>query len=280
MHLQIINYFAFADACGRFDTTSLPLQTKMELLVSDFTDSQAFQEKDGEFRDIATWPGLTFTEGGAISEINWEFDVFEAIMDDNYRPDINVGGSIDFRFLPDGVETVEIISFELSGTVTTSLLPDTIHFFDINDNRLAGEFDATRLPPAIIHLSVHRNDFEGEFRIDALPDTLERLDISENRFSGGLDLTQITAPIVYFYAEKNNFSGILNASKLPVSTKRVWVYGNGFKQDSLSVDAAHLDVCGLRVDEGTFAELVGVNGSLLNIQEEKTGLVITEKKKE
>ena len=127
-------------------------------------------------------------------------------------------------------------------------------------------------------MSIKCNDFEREFRINALPASPEQLFISENRFSMDLDLTKLTAPKLYFfYAEKNNFCGILNVSKLPPSLMRVWVSGNGFKQDSLSVDATRLGVVGLWVDEGTFGEIVGVNGSVLKIQKSTKGLVISRK---
>ena len=272
MRFSIIRSLVAADACGRLDAASLPTQAKMELLIAGFAQTQRLQDKDGGFGAIEEWPGLTFDKSGAVTKIQWSSGYFDSTTEEETLSGANTSGSIDFRFLPDSLDTLEIASFGLKGTLTTALLPRPIWYLDISENRLSGEFDTAHLPPSIIVLEVHKNKFVGEFQLDALPHSLERIDISNNRFSGPLDFTKLTAPVEFFYADSNKFCDGLDVSKLPPSLRRIWVLDNNFKQDTLCVDVSHLHAsCGIRVDACAFGAITGANGTSLNIEDGNEG---------
>ena len=183
---------------SRFDATSLPQQTLMELLVQDIRTDK-FQNADGDHLEACAWPEVSCNMAKDVESITF-----------------CLHGQ---AFFPDG------------GTIHIDFIPQTVETFIVSENNLEGTCDTWRLPREMNSFFAHYNRLHGSFDLAGLPRDLFALSIAQNRFSGGLSIGDLPPQLTYFNAECNFFTGSLDLGKLPETLSRFTVDRDRFEAD-------------------------------------------------
>ena len=164
---------------GRVDINMLSDQTLMELLVEGFNEESKrnYHDQTGAFLDVCDWPNFFCKDDGRVTS----FDSFEEI-----------GGTIEFAYLPPKFEWFYSEWANLSGTLETILLPSCLNWFTIEQSNLHGTIDFTALPSKIESFHITANRLTGSAVFNKLPENLKTLHLCENQFRGTLCLTEFS----------------------------------------------------------------------------------------
>ena len=101
---------ADTNGIGRFDISLLSQQARMELLVGEFARNTIFKDENGDFLDIADWPGLEVNAEGEVTEI--------AVSNE---PGLVLRGcSLLVHLLPDTIYSIEFLNGSLKGSLTAT----------------------------------------------------------------------------------------------------------------------------------------------------------------
>ena len=218
-----ILYLAVDTQLGRVDRSSLSDQILIEMLVQGFTGiaKGRYQDKFGVFIDVCEWCGvdcdaenrvtavydIEFTAGEiSLSHIPPKVESFEMYSK-------NLTGTLEAGDLPQCLETFDISGNAFDGTVDFQNLPRALAHFDINTNAFTGSADLTTLPHSLRVLWMHANRFSGELCLSSPPQRLNHINLSANAFSGDFCLPNPPKTLVSFGASKNNFNTIAVVSK-------------------------------------------------------------------
>ena len=188
------------DPLGRADPQMLSQQAQMELLVAGIHDTDKFQDAQGNFLDVADWPGVHATDG-VIDAIEWLF--------------ILGNGSLCFEWLPKTLTVFNVYTNELVGTIDLCSLPANLTHFLVHHNHLSGSADLRNLPKNLTDLWLMENMMSGSLDLTSLPETLENLRCESNQFSGSIDVTKLPKSIKAVVLNDNALSGSLILSILP-----------------------------------------------------------------
>ena len=179
---------------GRVDLSTLSDQTLAELLIDGFSDEakKTYQDENGVFFDVCEWPEFECDADGRVTRLR--------IMDD-------IGGTIDFSYVPPKCAEACLDTSDASGKLETSALPACLEWLTITQTYLDGTVDFTSLPRKMTSFNGSANEFTGSAVLESLPDTLEILSIFENQFSGTLCLTNLPPRLSSLSVFENKFTG-------------------------------------------------------------------------
>ena len=247
MQIQLI---LTADALpGRFDSTMLDDQARMELLVADLTEVQGYlRDADGNFLSFVEWNNVAIDEdSGLIKCIGFQHEG---------------AGSIHLEYMPESVETLTIMETTISGTIETSNLPEGMKYIQIcgpNGRRsdrkfgfhgtldctslpkhletceisctmLSGCVDLTKLPEGLCELTLRDNFFDGTIELEDLPKGLTLLNLGDSDFSGELCFSNLPQSLHTLTLCRCAFSGAIVLEKLPPVIAVIHLQGNKFSR--------------------------------------------------
>ena len=199
-----------ADASiGRFDRNSLSDQTLMELFVEDLPEKEKYrlQDEEDDFKDIAHWEMVKLNDFHRVTSIQTEREL---------------GGSLNFAYVPPLCLEIVAESASLLGTIETSALPDGLQLLSIRNNSLRGTFGFERLPQQMKYVDIYQNDFSGSAVLDNLPAALEDLDLSFNNFDGTVSLDLLPQTLQTLNMSQNPLTGAFILRSPPASLDALW----------------------------------------------------------
>ena len=250
---------------GKFDQLSLSDQASMELLVQCFDEKtqKRYKNQDGHFIDISEWPIVRCNDEGIVTYLDLPGPEYESggyYTDDDYYYDseddyseyASLAGSLETKYIPRQLATLEIQQCSLTGTFDVSALPATVEYLTIEDvermdgtidfgnlpecskrvficnTGFSGSADLTCLPQPLTFLHITNNRFSGEVDLTKLPPNLKKLNLRENAFVGSVDLRALPETIIFLNIGANQLSGTLDISMLPKSMRELSIYENDF----------------------------------------------------
>jgi len=157
---------------GRVDYGNMCDQQKMEKLVEGVEEVSFFMHDvdEGEFKEIANWPGVTSEENGDIVlEIDWRFKFLR--------------GTMDLSWMPSMVTYFDISANFISGTLNAAALPRTLKHINIGSNKFSGTVDWELIPSNVEYVRLSLNQFKGSVDLNVLPSTLKTLNVNRNTFT-------------------------------------------------------------------------------------------------
>ena len=229
-----------ADPLGRFSALSLSQQSLMEMLVQDFSDVKIAKDADGAFFDIKEWSVLRIDENGDIVAIYIDaedadfFDV-PSIKERSF----DAGGSIDFQYVPQTVQFLDLGCMMLEGQLETSILPSVLDNLSVGGNRLKGTFDIKGLPKGMEYINIPANKLHGSLAMDCLPSPMEIFNAWDNEFSGTVNLTELSPMLKKLSLSFNRLEGPLVLLNVPPALKDVELHNNSFDTEKVVLDAKH-----------------------------------------
>ena len=190
---------------GKFDQLSLSDQASMELLVQCFDEKtqKRYKDQDGHFIDISKWEIVNCNDEGIVTYLElpgpeyesdgyYTDDDFYYDSEDDFPEDASLAGSLETKYIPRQLATLEIQQCSLTGTFDVSALPATVKSLIIEDvERMHGTFDFGNLPECSKCVHIINSGFSGTVDLTCLPQSLTSLHISRTRFSGEVDLTKL-----------------------------------------------------------------------------------------
>ena len=256
-------------ALGRLEYTTMSQQALMECLIASFTSESCkpFQDENGNFTDIAEWPGIELNSAGNVTHMNWK----------------NKGGSIDFQWLPQHVQVIELRrSKDLSGSIDFGLLPRPLERLTITDTSITGEMFFETLPPQIAKLDLRNNAFALHFELSKAPETLRTLEIQSEKgldfdlqtFSrnlhvilicschvqGSLSFVNSPPELRRLHLSTNNLSGTLSLTGAAQTLEEAILYSNTF-HGALNLSDLPETLSTINIAKNKFTELV-IEGTL------------------
>ena len=212
--MLILHYFSFVDhSLGKFDVTALSQQMLMEMLVSGLSDTKKYRAADDEFIDVCHWRGVKCNEDGdAISMMlsghgTVNLSCMARTLQRFQTTFSQLKGSLETKFLPDGLVKLVVHDNQLCGSVDFAALPVAMQECVLTKNAFSGSADFTQLPPVLTRLEIQRNAFSGEVDFSSLPETLARFLLGKNFFSGSLRITRLPKALTLLSLDENKFVG-------------------------------------------------------------------------
>ena len=239
---QMYTVFAIEEHLGRPDFASLSQQTLMELLVEDIeSSSQLFHGRDGSFRDVAEWSGIT-CEDGTVTEIRW-WSVQAPFFPGN--------GHISLKWIPSSVTHFLILFNDFTGTLQAHELPIRLHTINLSYNQLEGSIKTHDLPRALVDAYFISNRFSGTLDLQSLPTHMENFDVCCNSFKGSVNLANLPQTLQTLPLGSNEFHGTIDLTRVPPSIIAINLSGNYFRQDvirigPLSKNLKSINLCGVK----------------------------------
>ena len=137
--MQIQMFAAFFIACddgiGRFDRSTLPQQTLMELFIFGLNDPEKICGSRDDPADVCEWEGVKCNVDGEVEKFYW-------IGERGHGT-----GTLGLEFLPCSMKSLQMWRNALSGTIQLADLPGKIEVVYLNVNQLTAN-------PTKGHLSV------------------------------------------------------------------------------------------------------------------------------
>ena len=109
---------------SRLDPTLLSPQAQMDIAFQGTENKTDFTDEDGNFRDIHEWPDIDLEDIYDEKEDNNVLGIFFSVLEG--FEDSALGGTINFRFLPESIVDLHLEGNELHGTVQTRDLPKSL----------------------------------------------------------------------------------------------------------------------------------------------------------
>ena len=206
-------------ALGRLDYDGLSEQGRMEILIDGACPEfkAIVSDENMAFKDVAEWPGVTSNADGHITEIEIDYEIYEA-MD----------GTAHLDFLPPNLTNCDMAQMKARGTLETAKLPQNLIKFAIDLNYFHGVVDFSALPKNIELFNIAYNNFSGSCDLTKLPETLKHILLSSNRFSGEVNLTNLPPQMEIIFLSSNNFTGELCLDYLPETLEELFLHKNKF----------------------------------------------------
>ena len=214
---------------GRFDISLLSQQARMELIAQEFACNTIFKDENGDFLDIADWPGLEVNDDGEVTEIAISNEpglvlrgspflvhLLPDTIDTIQIPDGMLKGSLDCTQLPVSATIIHLALNDFSGSVDLTQLPLNMHVFDISSNNFSGSVDITKLPSTVESFNLSFNKFSGTLDVGRLPAVLEMFEMFSNKFQGSLDVSTMPSTLVELTFDENSLTGSVDCTRLPL----------------------------------------------------------------
>ena len=225
------------DGLGRFDASSLPSQTRMELLIDGLETEglkRLFRLADGEYRDVCAW-SIIMCIDSEVDGVYMEDLTIQGSVDLQYMPLTvkvfracrnRIAGSADLTQLSPALEHFDIANNHFKGEITLTALPHSLRSFTVAHNFLTGSLNLSQLPPCLEQFIASSNRFQGEVDFASLPSTLRELDISINLLRGPVDFKNLPKGLVSLLLYKNRFTGSFSLDSLPPAPETMDVSTN------------------------------------------------------
>ena len=152
---------------GRFDAHMLTEQQMLELFFTPINEEDARADLRGDADDGCTWTGVTCTDSGSITKIEW------------CSWDVHLKGSIDFQRMPPHAKFINFYDVELTGEIDTTGLPDSLEEICLQDCAFSGTIDLGSLPRGMTAFEVYNNNVTVIQNVRNLPEKLMHLIIHE-----------------------------------------------------------------------------------------------------
>ena len=251
---------ADTDGFGRVDLSSLSDQTLMELLVGDIQRNTMLRDSEGEFLEIHSWNGLTFSDTGELLDIDFDAEAVMDGHDDVVSYIVGPKGSIDLKWIPMTVRYFTIVDLALEGVVETRELPEHLEYFDISANIFRGTFCIASLPQKIQSVKIASNLLDGTLDMVHLPPHVTLFVAEFNRFHGSLDFSDLPKNIVTLRVGFNDFQGTVDLSKIPSKMRFFAMQSTKVKQDQLVVRVPDPGVEYFYLTKANFGSIVDTSG--------------------
>ena len=240
---------------GRLDSAALPDQQMMELLIGGLPDSfqKEFRDKNGLFTAVSTWGFVKCDEN---TENVLSVRIFHKKM----------GGTLDLKYVPRGVQDVEVQA-AVSGSLDTAALPDTLLNFSLYNTNFAGSVDFCTLPRALRSFYLLSANCSGTCDFSALPRKLRVLCLPRNRFQGSVALVNLPETLAEIDLKNNCFDGELRVVQLPPCVRMCDISRNTFTSLVLGaaisvVENAKSDAPTVDVNWNFISSVVDENGDV------------------
>ena len=162
-------------------SASLPQEYKLLKFIENVSNRHTSWDAD---IPACEWDGVTCNEEGKVVKIDWSLR--------------NLGGTLEWKHLPDTLLEIRMYSNKLSGSI---VLED--------------------LPPGLEYLSVGTNRFTGCVNLQAMPKTMKKLLIGNNELGGSVSFCHLPDKLFFLYlADNANLSGTLMPSELSSRLKK------------------------------------------------------------
>ena len=212
--------FSMCDpALGRLDYASLSDQALMEMLVDGMAekDKNSFQDANGNYTDISTWPLVRLRNDHVVQMGFWTRNIGDR--------------QFPFELIPPLVEHCALYQTSVNGTLDTKVLPRTLLRFDVTENKLHGELNFPAFPRGLKEIIICYNQFSGSCALHDLPDELVRFDAMSNNFGGEVALNDLPSTLERLFLKRNNLSGQIAIDRLPAPMQFLDLGENKFYGD-------------------------------------------------
>ena len=235
---------------GRVNRNDITQQSRLELLIEDLLDKSRFHDKDGFYKDVCEWDGVTLDVENLVVGILW------ASMNTAFFPQ---GGSLDLQWIPETAVSFTVYKAGIAGNFDVKYLPRHIQLFDLAQNTFTGDVDLTHLPSTVRGIFLGNNCLTGTLDFTMLPLSLRKLYLQENQFTGSINLIGLTDTIEELSVAGNQLSGTLNLSELPNSMQVLILEENKFKGSLRIKLSEHIQIVILK--KNNFFGTVVVDGT-------------------
>ncbi|KNH07883.1 hypothetical protein XU18_1515 [Perkinsela sp. CCAP 1560/4] len=167
--LAVVLFTASDDGVSKFDPSTLPLQTLMELFIFGFDEPEKLCGSRENPDELCQWQNVTCN---ADEEVNKFVCTCQGLR-----------GTLGFKFLPSTMGTLGMPINALTGTIKFADLRGNMEFISLHTNQLTGSLDLDCLPATMRGLSLHKNKFTGQVSLEHLPEGLQSLSVSTNQLS-------------------------------------------------------------------------------------------------
>mmetsp|Transcript_6834 Transcript_6834/g.10346 ORF Transcript_6834/g.10346 Transcript_6834/m.10346 type:complete len:212 (-) Transcript_6834:20-655(-) len=191
---------------GRVDKASFTQQTLMEILIENIE----VQDSIVHGESITQWFGVSM-RNDSVDTIRWL--------------GVRLGGSIDFRWLPPTLTSINAVKNDFSGETCLTELPPTLQVFNISENHFCGSLDLTTLPESLTSMCVSGNNFSGSIDLTKLPKSLASLSLQSNPLDGEADFSQLPDALIHLNVIDTGLTGSLF---IPLG-KRYFIAGTSIK---------------------------------------------------
>ena len=263
---------AIDSMAARFDKLILTQQSLMELLVENLRDVAIAKDDSGDFIPIEDWSILKFDDDGNVKEITMDEthvenygNLFASIKEDRSIEEggFDLGGTIDFQYVPSTALSLAIRDLEFEGTIETAQLPGGLEFLSLTGNKLTGTFCVEHLPKNLRKIFICGNKFCGDLRVDCMPPAVERFDAGDNQFSGEVDLSRLPSKLAMLDISENMLTGSIALLNLPKTLQTVRLHKNAFDANVPMIIDKHHNLSFLRVDKRFRSQVQLTNGEPL-----------------
>ena len=212
---------------ARFEVSSLPQQTLMELLFAKFGRPTDIRNPDGTFKDIHNWQRVNVGLNGDVLEITYGMTFLQGSLALEYVPSTvkvlnfafcTLRGTINVAALANSVEIITLQNNRLHGSVAFDALPSSTKRLSLQSNFFSGHVDLWHLPTSIEIMNISENRFEGSLCFEQLPNSLDTLLVQKNQFLGSISLRNIHKELRMLNFSSNLLSGVLDMTKVPKDT--------------------------------------------------------------
>ena len=231
-------------------------QAIMELFVEKYPESfqRKFKNKNGEFKDVCKWKGITCNGRRQVKTIFWK--------DRGLPPASESATNKDLHPLPKHLEDFTVFNVHgrknyVIGNIDVSALPENLVSFQVTYQSLSGSVDFRRLPPNMQCLDISGCGLSGSVDLTALPETMEEFTIKENPYTGRLFMHCLPQSLVFFYAESCSFTGGISLSHLPENLK-VLDLGSNKLSGSVHLEKLPMSMLELFLSENNFSGQIRV----------------------
>ena len=235
---------------GRLDYALLSDQALMEMLFDGMEPGykQAFQDANGNYKDICEWGVPNWSKDGRMVKISlvsmfftqkqFPFACIPPLVTDFGVYDCRISGTLDASVLPIELEVINVGRNSLHGTLDFKALPRSLTFIVITANSFSGSCVLADLPDALTHFYAGFNKFTGEISFNALPECLEEIYLHSNNLRGSISIEKIPETLLVINIGDNAFTGDFQMLSSPRNIKQIQITGNRwsgtivFSQDS------------------------------------------------
>ena len=229
--MRIVTLLSADTALGRFDVSSLPDQTLMELFIEgmEATGKLPFRLQNG-FKDVCTWSTrkpfiqetIRCTDGRVTRVLFW----FHRWSEDQFP----------FHYTPPLVTYFSMKKCQIHGTLDASALPVDLQCFQVPENKLSGEVKCGEFPRKIERISLVSNVFTGSLHLADLPDSVIEFHAEYNELSGSIHLNDLPPQMAYLTLQNNKLTGEVHIDRLPPSIHDIDLSENCFKGELRLLD--------------------------------------------
>ena len=184
------------------------------------------------------------TNKSAITGENGTIDLSKFKIERNEHGNLRVlqswselGGIVNFAFLPPSIEELYIGNAQFSGYIMVENWPASLRKINLSGNGLKGTIDTEALPRQLERLDVSLNHLEGPFETRTMPQSLVHINLAENNFSGTFNVIYLPKTLKFLWLDENSFSGEILLDERFTSLQSLGLSLNAFTQ--VTVVQAH-----------------------------------------